>query len=309
MRLIFFGDSPLALRALETLESGDVEIVGLVTHPVDSGGSAPVDLAGWALERGVPVEHVPPYRKFDDPAFLEGVPVEILLSVCFRAPLGPAWLERPRLGAFNLHPSLLPRYRGRSPVNWAILEGESLTGWTFHRMVEAIDAGEILARTEVPIGPEEPVREVLSRLEDRLPDVILEGLRRARAGERGEPQDADRATHRGGRGPDDGRLDVRWPVKRQFDLVRAVSEPFPGAFFEQEGGERILVWEARPRVGEGLDLRPGEARLLGEGRVGVRGLDGLLELLRVTGSDLRPLEPRDVLEALRGLPGGPGSGE
>jgi methionyl-tRNA formyltransferase len=172
---------------------------------------------------------------------------DLILSVYYRRIIGTRILAMPRLGAFNIHGSLLPRYRGRAPVNWAVLHGEPRIGMTLHRMTARADAGAIVDQEGVDIGPRDTAadafRKVLpcaTRVLARQIDALLAG----RAA--GTPQDESLATTFGARRPEDGRIDWRLTTAQIFNLVRAVADPFPGAFTEPAPGSRLMVWWAEP---------------------------------------------------------------
>jgi methionyl-tRNA formyltransferase len=160
------------------------------------------------------------------------------------------------LGAYNMHGSLLPKYRGRAPVNWAVLNGETETGATLHVMVKRADAGDIVDQERVPIGPTDTARDVFARVTGAARAVLarqIDNLLAGRAPRR--PQDETQATYFGGRKPDDGRIDWSRPARRVFDLIRAVTHPYPGAFSEVDG-RRLYVWWAAPNASR--RGRPGE---------------------------------------------------
>lgn len=302
MRIVLFAYGSLGsavFRALENFDrerlSGPFRIVGVYTHLDAEGERLWFDsVAERARSLGVPVEMVEPYQRYRPPT--QRIPyAELIISAGFRSPIAAMIFRKTSLGAYNLHPSLLPRYRGRSPLNWAILNGESEVGLTLHHMVEEVDAGPIVAQRALPIGADEPVSSVVARVDREIEPLLREAwplLVEGRAP--AVDQDHSRAHYFGGRSPEDGRLDFAWPARRLHNLVRAVSEPFPGAFFEREG-RRITVWEAR--VVDEVSPGPG----LGVSRASERFLigtsDGLLEVLRWSLDD-GPARPGGALEAL-----------
>jgi methionyl-tRNA formyltransferase len=161
-------------------------------------------------------------------------------------------LAHARLGAFNMHGSLLPKYRGRAPVNWAILHGEAQVGATLHHMVKRADAGDIVDAQAVAVDPDETAFDAMGKVVgaarlvlERQIDALLAGTAPR------TPQDEGQATYFGGRTPEDGRIDWTWPAARIVNLVRAVAAPFPGAFSDGEAG-RFYVWRARAGVGAGV---------------------------------------------------------
>lgn len=184
----------------------------------------------------------------DGPAVEEALAAaapDLILSFYYRRMIPMRLLRPARLGAFNMHGSLLPRYRGRAPVNWAVLHGESETGVTLHEMVGRADAGDIVDQEAVPIGPDDTAYEVMQRLVPAAAAVLRRQLPALLAGTAPRrPQDEAQASCFGGRRPEDGRIDWRRPARAVHDLVRAVAPPFPGAFTEPEG-RRLMVWKSR----------------------------------------------------------------
>ena len=156
-------------------------------------------------------------------------------------------LKLPRLGAFNLHGSLLPKYRGRVPINWAIIHGETQTGATLHYMVAKPDAGDIVDQEAVPIGPMETAREVFDKVAAAARQIVARQWDHIKSGKAPRiPQDPAQASYYGGRKPEDGRIDWSKDAREIFNLVRAVTHPYPGAFTELNG-RRLFIWWALPR--------------------------------------------------------------
>jgi methionyl-tRNA formyltransferase len=219
-----------------------------------------------------------------DPAVLariEAAKPDLLLSFYYRGILPEGLLKLPRLGAFNVHGSLLPKYRGRAPVNWAILSGEKVTGATLHAMTAKPDAGDIVDQESVPIGPDDTANEVQGRISAaavKLLERRLEDLKKGRAPRR--PQDEAAATTFGRRGPQDGHIEWTRTAEQVHDLVRAVTHPYPGAFTEIFGGTTFL-WKTRlPNLGA-HDNFPGQIRTE-HGRLFVAcGDDRYVEVLRL----------------------------
>ena len=194
--------------------------------------------------------------------------------------ISPKILDLAPLGAFNMHGSLLPRYRGRAPINWAVLHGESRIGMTLHRMVKAPDAGAIVDQEGVDIGPrdtaEQAFRKALPcarRVLDRQIDALLSQTAKE------TPQDVAQATYFGGRTPEDGRILWAQTTRQIFNLIRAVTHPYPGAFADV-GPARLMVWWAEPESAatQGRQGKPGE--VLSVVPLVVATGDGALELTR-----------------------------
>jgi len=204
---------------------------------------------------------------------------DLLLSFYYRKMLPDAMLALPRLGAFNVHGSLLPKFRGRAPVNWAILEGETRTGATLHRMTARADAGEIVDQEAVAIGPDDTAVEVQRRVTAAAVVILARRIDELKAGTaRAVAQDERQASRFGRRRPEDGRIDWARPAQRIHDLVRAVTHPFPGAFTDLFGG-KTYVWRTRlPGLGA-HDTFPGQIRAEEEHLFVACGDDRYVELL------------------------------
>lgn len=227
---------------------------------------------------------------------------DTLFSFYYRHLVGRAIRAIPRRGAYNLHGSLLPRYRGRSPLNWQLVHGERESGVTLHEMTGRADAGDIVAQERVAVGPDETALELYTRLNaaaDVLLDRHLAEVLAGRAPRRA--QDEALASVFGGRRPEDGRIDWRWPRARVHDLVRAVAPPWPGAFAELHDG-RLMVHRTSLSAASPRDLGPLAAGrvALRDGRAFVGAGDGPVELLQWATASGRPL--RDGEPAALGPP-------
>jgi methionyl-tRNA formyltransferase len=187
---------------------------------------------------------------------------DFLFSFYYRRMLGPTLLAIPSCGALNMHGSLLPKYRGRAPVNWAVLMGERETGATLHYMVERPDAGDIVAQTAVSILPDDTAREVFDKVTGAAAVTLDHVLPQLLAGHAPRiPQELPQGSYFGGRSPEDGRIDWSQPARAIHNLVRSVAPPFPGAFTTVVGEElRVL----RTRIDDEATL-PGPARLYSDG--------------------------------------------
>ncbi len=231
-RAVVFAYHNVGVRCLKVLLAHGVEIPLVVTHR-DSGDETVWfdSVAATATEYGIDV--VTP----DDPNLPElvgklgALAPDFLFSFYYRRMLKAPLLAVAARGALNMHGSLLPRYRGRAPVNWAVLHGERETGATLHYMTTKPDAGDIVAQTEVPILPDDTAREVFDKVTvaaeitlDRVLCALVAGTApRLR-------QDLAAGSYFGGRKPDDGTIDWSRDAATIHNLVRAVAPPYPGAF-------------------------------------------------------------------------------
>jgi methionyl-tRNA formyltransferase len=148
-------------------------------------------------------------------------------------------------GAYNLHGSLLPHFRGRAPTNWAVLKGATETGATLHEMVAQPDAGFITDQQAVPILPDDTAEQVFDKVCVAAEQVLWRSLPALMAGTPPRrPNDLAAGSYFGGRKPEDGRIDWTRPAAEVYNLIRAVAPPYPGAFTEVDG-QRLIIAKAR----------------------------------------------------------------
>ncbi len=161
---------------------------------------------------------------------------DYIFAFYYRSILPPRLLELARWGALNMHGSLLPQYRGRAPVNWAIANGETRTGATLHYMVARPDAGPVVAQQAVAIGPNDDALTVSLAVAAAAAQVLAAALPAMALGPPpGSPMDLAAGSYFGGRRPEDGRIELDWPGMRVHAMIRAVAPPFPGAYVEVAG--------------------------------------------------------------------------
>jgi methionyl-tRNA formyltransferase len=254
--IVVFAYSEVGHACLEFLLNRGEKIAALFTHENDAGERQWFQsCAALAEDHGVPVFTVEPKDGDEVELIVADLKPDLIFSFYYRKMIPERILKLARLGAFNMHGSLLPRYRGRAPLNWAIINGERETGVTLHVMVKAADAGDMIDREAVAIGPDETAGEVAKRIPAAAVAIVARQIDALKAGTAPrEVQDESKATYFGIRKPDDGRIDWTQPARRVVDLVRAVTVPFPGAFTFL-GARKLMVWRARIATGEGA---PGE---------------------------------------------------
>ncbi len=242
-RAVVFAYHNVGVRCLSVLLAHDVEVALVVTHEDDPNENLWFDSVAElaALHDIATITPADPNAP-DIVAQISGLAPDFLFSFYYRQMIKRPLLESARRGAYNMHGSLLPKYRGRVPVNWAVLAGERETGATLHRMLEKPDAGAILARQAVPILPDDNAHQVFNKVTvaaEIALDRILPQLLAGTAIE--EPQDLARGSYFGGRRPEDGRISWRTSAQQIHNLVRAVAPPYPGAFCAFRGGTlRVL---------------------------------------------------------------------
>jgi methionyl-tRNA formyltransferase len=249
MRAVVFAYHNVGYRCLSVLLAHGVEIPLVVTHADNPDENIWFDsVARLAALHGISV------AKPDDPntpefvAHLAQTAPDFVFSFYFRSMLRPAVLAIPKKGALNMHGSLLPRYRGRVPVNWAVIRGERETGATLHYMVEKPDAGDVVASQAVPILPDDTAWMVFNKVTvaaELALDRVLPDLLAGRAPR--QPQDLSLGSYFGGRRPEDGRIDWHQDAATIHNLVRGVAPPYPGAFTRAQGKRvRILRTMLQP---------------------------------------------------------------
>lgn len=292
MRAVVFGYSNVGDRCLRVLHARGVEVALVVTHRDHPGEAVWFDrVADTAAELGLPVAYV---DDLDADALQRRVAQAapaMIFSFYFRSMLPAAVLSLAPRGAFNMHGSMLPHFRGRAPTNWAVLMGATETGATLHEMTAKPDAGAIVDQSAVPILPDDTARQVFDKVCVAAEQVLWRCLPALIAGTAPRhPNDIARGSYFGGRKPEDGRIDWRRPAAEVYNLVRAVAPPYPGAFTDV-GGRRFVVAAARlaPPT-RAATLPPGAAPGLHTtdgGIVGLCGDGGAIDVLRLLGDTVQ----------------------
>ena len=276
-RAVVFAYHNVGVRCLKVLLAHGVDVALVVTHADNPNETIWFDsVAATAAQYGIPVVVPADPNSAEFIAQLAGIRPDFLFSFYFRQMLKPALLATAARGAYNMHGSLLPKYRGRVPVNWAVLHGERETGATLHRMVEKPDAGEIVAQQAVPILPDDSAHEVFGKVTLAAEMALNRVLPQLIAGSAPHVMpDLKSGSYFGGRKPEDGRIDWSQSAQQIHNLVRAVAPPYPGAYFDLPDDRRLrllrtLLAPARaPRHASPTLYRDGAATLAecADGRV------------------------------------------
>ncbi|WP_214365466.1 methionyl-tRNA formyltransferase [Pseudonocardia sp. H11422] len=303
-RVLFVGAVQEGRRCLEALLAHGERFAGFVTLDPALAAST----SGWvpfddlAADHGVPLITVRDLNTPENVARVADLRPDLILVIGWTRLLGPALLRLPPLGAIGFHASLLPRYRGRAPVNWALINGERETGNTMFFLDEGVDTGDVIAQRRIPILDADDCATVYEKVSDAATSMLVEHLPVLKAGSAPRiAQDERLATVMPRRRPEEGVIDWTRDARSLFNWVRALTHPYPGAFATLEG-RRLFVWKAsevatasgvwetdRPKAGL-LIAGPGDSVHVGTG-------EGLLRLDRVQwtgeaeqpGSALRPL--------------------
>lgn len=244
-KAVVFAYHDIGCAGIEALLNAGYEIAAVFTHADDPKENTFYgSVAQLCARKGIPV-HAP--EDANHPLWIERISklnVDYLFSFYYRHLLGDQLLACASKGAFNLHGSLLPHYRGRAPANWVLVNGETETGVTLHRMVKRADAGAILAQQRVAIERSDTALTLHGKLRESAASLLREALPLLAQGKLTEtPQDDTQASYFGRRTPADGLLDWKRPAEQLFNLVRAVTQPYPGAFCPV-GEHKLIVWSA-----------------------------------------------------------------
>ena len=265
MRAVVFAYHNMGIAGIRALLDHGFTIPMVLSHEDDPKENRWFgSVADFCRSRGIPVFTPADVNSAPWPDRIRTAAPDLLFSFYYRSMLKKEVLGIPRLGALNLHGSLLPKYRGRAPVNWVLVKGEAETGVTLHFMTEKPDAGDIVGQAAVPIAFDDTALTLFGKMESaasRLLDDLLPRIAREDIPRRAN--DLVRGSYFGGRRPEDGRIDWFRPALEIYNLVRAVTRPYPGAFSDLSG-ERLTVWWAVPLRGEaGRSLSPGTIRVSG----------------------------------------------
>jgi methionyl-tRNA formyltransferase len=245
-RAVVFAYHNVGVRCLKALLAGGVEVALVVTH-----NDNPAETVWYDSVRRTAEDYGLPCITPDDPntdAVLQRVRAldpDFVFSFYYRLMLKAPLLACARNGAYNMHGSLLPKYRGRVPINWAIIHGETETGATLHRMNDKPDNGEIVDQMAVPILADDSALDVFAKVTVAAEIVLLRSLPALiDCSAKLIPQDLTHGAYFGARSAADGRID--WALSAQciHDLVRAVTRPFPGATCDL-GSRRLTLWQTR----------------------------------------------------------------
>ncbi|CAM3352629.1 methionyl-tRNA formyltransferase [Marinicrinis lubricantis] len=285
--ILFMGTPDFAVPCLEALLHEGYSIKAVVTQPDRPKGRkkvlTPPPVKEVALKHGLPVLQPEKVKHaLDEIAALEP---DLIVTAAYGQILPKALLDLPRLGAINVHASLLPKYRGAAPIQYAIMNGDSVTGVTIMYMEEGLDTGDMISKVEIPIGREDDAGtmfDVLSHagaklLMDTLPGLLSGSLQ-------AEPQNDEEATYAKTIKREDERIDWTRTSNEIYNHVRALS-PWPGAFTTWNG-EVFKIWSAddpekTTAAGDDTKSAPGTVLQAAEGILTVRTGDGALRLKEI----------------------------
>jgi methionyl-tRNA formyltransferase len=281
-RAVVFAYHNVGVRCLKVLLAHGIDVALIVTHADNPDETIWFEsVARIADDYDLPVVMPDDPNQPDVVSRISTLRPDFVFSFYYRMMLRPQLLSIPPRGALNMHGSLLPKYRGRVPINWAIIRGERETGATLHYMTAKPDDGDIVAQTAVPILPDDTARDVFVKVTaaaEATLHAVLPALIAGTAPRR--VQDLAKGAYFGGRRPEDGIIDWAQNAATIHDLVRAVAPPYPGAWTTLDGASarvlrtRVLDAGGAPGVASlGAEGRHLVARCGGGGRLIVLGLE------------------------------------
>lgn len=290
MRAVFFGTPAIAVPALRALTE-IADVVGVVCQPDRPSGRGlkltPPAVKSAAIELGLPVFQPEKVKNGELRTWLENSASDLCVVLAYGRILPPDVLATPRLGCVNLHASLLPKYRGAAPIQWAILEGETTTGISLMQMEAGLDTGPVFTRHSIPIGPDENTGELSERLGELAAEVVRVDVARLGRGElRATAQDDAIASYAPPLSREHGRIDWSKSAAKIHDQVRGVT-PRPGAFTTLRGKQLRITRTAR--IAAAPPLAPGVLRVE-HPRVLIGTGAGAIELLRAQAEGRKELD-------------------
>jgi methionyl-tRNA formyltransferase len=280
IKIVVLGYHNIGCRCLEYLIGEKENVVAVFTHNDNSDENLFFDsMAEVAGTSGILCYTPDNINRPEWVLLIKELDPDIIFSFYYRNMISSEILSIPRLGAINLHGSLLPKYRGRCPVNWVLVNGEEETGLTLHYMVDKPDAGDIIARGKIPILFTDTAYTLQKKMEKEAV-LVLGRVWELIKEERNEriPQDLSVGSYYGGRKPDDGKIDWNQGSLEIYNLVRAVTHPWPGAFCFFRN-QKMFIWECEP-VYIKKNAAPGEIVSFDQQGILVATEDGALLLKR-----------------------------
>jgi methionyl-tRNA formyltransferase len=288
VKAVVFAYHNMGLTGLEALKRHGFDILAIFSHQDDPSENCWFgSVSAWSKTQGIRFftpEDVNTETWID---MLSAMNPDVIFSFYYRHLIGQRILDIPVAGAINLHGSLLPAYRGRVPVNWALINGEKKTGVTLHYMVRKADAGDIIGQRAVDIDFQDTAVMLYGKLCNSASLLLDEVLPLIKSGHPPrKPQDEQRATTFKGRRREDGMIDWQWPALKIYNLIRAVTDPYPGAFTHLPDGKELVLWWGVPEETGRFHGQPGTVSI--EGRhVRIGTGDGAIKLLDIGISGMR----------------------
>lgn len=242
MHAVVFAYHDVGVNCLKALLNAGIQVDLVITHQDDPNENVWFgSVAKLCEDKNIPYITPNANQLIGLIPQIQTLAPDYLFSFYYRYMIPAELLACAKIAALNMHGSLLPKYRGRAPVNWAILHGETQTGATLHIMEAKPDAGDIVGQSAVPIGPNETATDVFGKVSTAAVDVLTQVLPALVQGQvPRSPNHLSQGSYFGGRKPADGQIHWEQSAKQVHDLVRAVAPPYPGAFTDWQG-QRMIV--------------------------------------------------------------------
>jgi methionyl-tRNA formyltransferase len=307
MKIIFMGTPDFAVPCLDALIENGYEVVAVVTQPDRPKGrkgeltSSPVKVA--ALRHNLPVLQPEKVRTEESLAEIDSYGADLLITAAYGQLLPKRLLDMPRLGCINVHASLLPRWRGGAPIHKCILEGDKESGVTIMRMVQALDAGDMISQVVVPITDEDTVSSLHDKLSAAGSKLLIETLPSIKNGTHTEtPQDESLVTYAPNIKREDEKIDWSKDARTLYNQVRGLNS-WPVAFTTLS--DKIMkIWQARVNEEESIPTaRPGTVLRTTDDGIIVQCGRGTLTLLEIQPSGKRRMFATDYLRGVTLAPG------
>jgi methionyl-tRNA formyltransferase len=257
IRALVFAYHNVGVGCIKALLDAGIQIELVVTHADDPHENIWFgSVAALCQERGIPYVQPEAGDLLDLLPQFKKIAPDYIFSFYYRYMITSEILATAGIAALNMHGSLLPKYRGRAPVNWAILHGETETGASLHIMEAKPDAGDIVGQVAVPIDPDEDATAVFAKVSNAAIEVMQAALPELLQGRVPRtPNVLTNGSYFGGRKPEDGRIDWNQSAKQVHDLIRAVAPPYPGAFTDWQGARMVIAKsKLNPLLPSSIDL-------------------------------------------------------
>lgn len=291
-RIVFMGTPDFAVASLEILIASGYPVVGVITATDKFGGRGGKKLLESAVKKAAMAHDIPVLqpKNLKAPEFLEALAAlkaDLQVVVAFRMLPEAVW-NMPPLGTFNLHGSLLPKYRGAAPINWAVINGEEETGVTTFFLQHEIDTGDMLLQSRIPIGPDDTAGDVHDRLMEVGAQLVLATVRLIESDDyRPQQQNHKKATPAPKIFREDCRINFDRPASEVHNFIRGLS-PYPTAWTELDGQQFKVIQSTL--IEEAHDLSPGTIVTDGKNEMKVACCDGFVGLLQVQPAGKRRME-------------------
>jgi methionyl-tRNA formyltransferase len=318
MRIVFAGSGTFGVPTLRALVEGGQEVVAIVTQPDRPSGRGQTVRVGpikwFARERNLPILQPENVNSAVSLRHIRALHPDLLLVIAYGQKIGPDLLAMPKYGAVNLHASLLPKFRGAAPINWAIIDGETETGLTVIAMTSEIDAGDILGQRATPIEPNETAGDLGDRLSKLGARLVTEVVRELPLDEvERRRQNENQATEAPRLKKSDGQIDWTQPALQVHNRIRGTT-PWPGAFTTfagppggaGEGGKpsvRVVIEKSAVVQSAASKGEAGAVLAAGPEGIDVATVPGVVRVLELLPAGKRKMTAADFVHGHRVKPG------